>query len=203
MQTTPLRESPNIHPTATVIDSLLGPWTDIGPLTVVEESRFLDYSYTYADVMIIYSEVGKFCSIASHARINPGTHPMGRVSQHHFTYRRVQYGFAGPDDEAFFDWRRENKCIIGHDVWIGHGATILPGVSVGTGAVVGAGAVVSRDVAPYEIVAGVPARPVRKRFPEQAIEKLLAIAWWDWDRATLEARFQDFLTLETFLESYG
>jgi hypothetical protein len=93
--------------------------------------------------------------------------------------------------------------VIGNDVWIGHGVTIMPGVSIGTGAVIGAGAVVTKDVEPYQIVVGVPARPIRKRFSEEVITQLLDIAWWDWDRATLEARFDDFYDLDAFIKKYG
>jgi phosphonate metabolism protein (transferase hexapeptide repeat family) len=180
----------------------VGSWTEIGPHCHLAEARFDDYSYAADNVLIIYTAVGKFCSIASHVRINPGNHPMERVTQHHMTYRRSQYGF-GADDTAFFDWRRADNCVIGHDVWIGHGATIMAGVTVGTGAVIGAGAVVTKDIAPYEIVGGVPAKRIRYRFPESMIEKLLAIAWWDWDRATLQARFDDLFNLEQFVAKYG
>ena len=124
---------------------------------------------------------------------------MQRVTQHHMTYRRVMYGFGEQDDHDFFAWREADHCRIGHDAWIGHGATIMPGVSIGIGAVIGAGAVVTKDVAPYEIVGGVPARRIRMRFPANVIERLLSSAWWDWDRATLESRFTELLDLERFL----
>jgi phosphonate metabolism protein (transferase hexapeptide repeat family) len=128
---------------------------------------------------------------------------MDRVTQHHMTYRRAQYGFAASDDGEFFAWRRAHTCRVGHDVWIGHAAIVMPGVSIGTGAVVGSGAVVTKDVAPYQIVVGVPARPIRLRFAPDVIERLLAIAWWEWDRATLEARFDDLRDIPSFLEKYA
>lgn len=198
-----LGEAPTIHPTDRIRRSRLGAWTDIGPHTGIAQSVVGDYTYTAGDVSIIYSEIGKFCSIASHVRINPGNHPMQRVTQHHLTYRRVQYGFGDRDDDEIFAWREAARCRIGHDVWIGHGATIMPGVSIGHGAVVGAGAVVTKPVAPYEIVGGVPAHRIRFRFEPDVIRQLLAIAWWHWDRPTLEARFDDLLDMGTFLQKYS
>jgi phosphonate metabolism protein (transferase hexapeptide repeat family) len=198
-----LGERPHIHETARVLDSTLGPWTDLGPRTTIVESTFGDYSYTAGDVQIIYSEIGKFCSIASHARLNPGNHPMDRVTQHHMTYRRVQYALGDADDDTFFDWRRADKVTVGHDVWIGHGALLMPGVTVGTGAVIGAGAVVTRDIEPYMIAVGVPAKPLRPRFPKEVAEALLKIAWWDWPRELLVERLADFNDMSTFLEKYA
>ena len=198
-----LGETPYIHEPSRVVASNIGPWTSIGAHCSIVESNFLDYSYAAGDVQIIYSDIGKFCSIASHVRLNPGNHPMGRVTQHHMTYRRVQYGFGETDDAAFFDWRRADKVTIGHDVWIGHGAIVLPGVTVGTGAVIGAGAVVTKDIEPYTIAVGVPARPLRPRFDAGVVEALLAIAWWDWPREVLEERFEDLNDLETFLRKYA
>lgn len=202
LQQPPLGDQPSIHPTAEIHDCQIGSWTEIGPNSSMVESAFGDYSYAAGNNTVIYTDVGKFCSIASHVRINPGNHPMSRVTQHHCTYRRVQYGFDITDDAAFFDWRRASRCVIGHDVWIGHAAIVMPGVRIGTGAVIGSGAVVTKDVAPYEIVVGVAAQPIRKRFDDATIARLLDIAWWDWDRATLEARFHDLTDVPSFLAKY-
>lgn len=202
MATQPLGEEPVIHGGVVIKDCHIGSWTEIGPNCSLVETTLRDYSYVVGDNQIIYSEIGKFSNIASHVRINPSNHPMERVTLHHITYRRKMYGL-GEDDADFFQWRRDHKCTIGHDTWLGHNVIVMPGVTIGTGAVVGSGAVVTKDVAPYMIVAGVPAKPLRTRFSEKIAEKLLQIAWWDWDRATLEARFDDLYNVETFVEKYG
>lgn len=197
-----LTPEPTIHPRARLVKARLGEWTDIGSNCTIVESTVDDYTYLAGDAQVIYATIGKFCSIASHVRINPGNHPMHRVTQHHSTYRRVEYAFEEQDDHDFFDWRRRSHCVIGHDVWIGHGAVIMPGVIVGTGAVIGAGAVVTKDVEPYMIVVGVPARPLRPRFDDETAQALLETAWWDWDRATLEERFADLRNVQDFLHKY-
>jgi phosphonate metabolism protein (transferase hexapeptide repeat family) len=167
------------------------------------DSSFGDYSYTAGNVQIIYAEVGKYCSIANSVRINPGNHPQWRVTQHHMTYRRKQYRLGETDDLEFFQWRKDHNCVIGHDVWIGHGAVIMPGVKIGTGAVIGSGAVVTKNVGPYQVAVGVAAQVIKQRFPDDVIERLLESKWWDWDRATLEERFEDLLQLDVFLSKYA
>lgn len=196
-----LGEKPTIHPTSSVVKSRLGSWTDIGPRVDISESEIGDYTYFAGDASAIYAKIGKYCSIASHVRINPGNHPMGRVMQHHLTYRRIKYGLGAADDEAFFDWRRADAVEIGHDVWLGHGVVVMAGVKIGTGCAVGSGAVVTKDLPPYSVAVGVPARVIRKRFDHDTIEKLLKSQWWDWDRKTLEEKFEEFLDLETFLKN--
>jgi phosphonate metabolism protein (transferase hexapeptide repeat family) len=198
-----LSEKPYVDASATVVDSTLGAWTEVGARTKILESVMGDYSYIVNDGSIAYAAIGKFCSIAAHTCINPGNHPLERSCLHHFTYRSRQYGF-GPDDESFFDWRRSHDVRIGNDVWIGHGAVILAGVTIGTGAAVGAGAVVSKDVAEFTVVAGVPAAPIRERFPSEIQKTLLEIAWWDWPRQKLLSALDDFrgLSGEEFALKY-
>ncbi len=200
----PLGLEPALDPSARVVDSRLGRYTEVGARTRLTETTLDDYSYIGEDGEVIYTAIGKFCSIAASVRINPGNHPMERASQAHFTYRARAYWPDESDEPAFFDRRRASPVAIGHDVWIGHGAVVLPGRTIGTGAVVGAGAIVTRDVEPYTIVVGNPARPVRRRFPEAIAARLMRLAWWDWDHERLRRALPDFrgLPIEAFLECY-
>jgi len=129
---------------------------------------------------------------------------MNRPSQHRFTYCPEYYEASATRDRQFFAERRDAKVRVGNDCWIGHGAIILPGVIVGDGAVIAAGAVVSRNVPAYTVVAGVPARALRKRFPDEVAERLRRIAWWDWPDETLFERLADFRggSIEQFCERY-
>ncbi|MCR8546436.1 chloramphenicol acetyltransferase [Salipiger sp. P9] len=200
-----LGDDPFLHPDCDLTECSLGRFVEIGRGSRLAHVEMGDYSYCdrYAD--IANTTVGKFANIASFTRIGPTDHPMGQPSLHHFLYRSGDYWDDAERDQAFFAHRLSRRAQIGHDTWIGHGAVVRPEVTIGDGAVVGAGAVVTRDVPPYMIVAGVPAVPLRERFPAAVAERLMALAWWDWDHATLRARLGDFRTMpvEAFLERYG
>jgi phosphonate metabolism protein (transferase hexapeptide repeat family) len=195
---------PRIDPTARVRNCTLGIYASVGPHTSMSESTFGDYSYVMQHCSIVWADIGKFCSIAASCRINPGNHPMWRAALHHFTYRSRSYGFATEDDAEFFAWRAAHRVVMGNDVWIGHGSTILPGVKIGAGAGIGAGAVVSKDVPPFAIVGGVPAKLIRFRFDVKVRERLMNLAWWDWPREKLEIALPDFrkMSAEEFVEKY-
>jgi len=199
-----LSETPVVDPTARLENCELGRYTEVAEGCRLSETTVGDYSYLMHNCMTWCVTIGKFANIAASVRINATHHPMSRATLHHFTYRASDYFDDAGHEDDFFAARRAKRVTIGHDTWIGHGATILPGVTIGDGAVVGSGAVVSRDVAPYTIVGGVPARPIRQRFPAEIAARLQALAWWDWDHARLRAALDDFRTLsvETFLDRY-
>ncbi len=199
-----LSVTPLIDSSAELHDTRLGTYCEVGARTILHEVTMGDYSYVVNDSQITYTTIGKFCSIAAMTRINPGNHPMHRVTQAHFTYRASSYFPGESDDDAFFEWRRSHHIRIGHDVWIGHGAIVLPGRNIGTGAVIAAGAVVTKDVPAYTIVAGNPARLIRRRFSEPIADRLAELAWWDWDHDTLRTVLPDFrkLAAEEFLDKY-
>ena len=199
-----LSPTPLIDPSAALQDSRLGAYCEVGARTILTEVTMGDYSYVVNDSQITYASIGKFCSIAAMTRINPGNHPMQRATQSHFTYRSSAYFEGETDDAEFFAWRRAHHVHIGHDVWIGHGAVVLPGRSIGTGAVIAAGAIVTRDLPAYTIVAGNPARVIRRRFSERDAERLGELAWWDWGHDMLRAALPDFrkLSVGEFLDKY-
>ncbi|HEY0200466.1 MAG TPA: DapH/DapD/GlmU-related protein [Burkholderiaceae bacterium] len=200
-----LSENPLIDPSAIVTHSRLGRYTAIDEGCRVDETELGDYSYLMPGCQVWCTQIGKFANIAAATRINATNHPVERATLHHFTYRAGDYWHDAEDEADFFAARRANAVAIGHDTWLGHGVTIVQGVSVGDGAVVAAGAVVVKDVAPYTIVGGVPARKIRDRFAPAIGARLQALAWWDWEHARLRTALDDFrfLSVEAFLEKHG
>ena len=196
--------SPRVHQSAELRDCVLGQFTDVAARVVMAECELGDYSYVERNAEAIYAKIGKFCAIAANSRINALNHPIERVSQHKITYRPNEYFLFTKVDKDFRDARREAVVEIGHDVWIGHGVIVLPGIKIGHGAVVAAGAVVTKDVEPYAVIAGVPAKRIKWRFPKSIRERIVALAWWDWPHEKLgeaAVNMRD-LTPTDFLKKY-
>ncbi|MBQ9229395.1 MAG: CatB-related O-acetyltransferase [Eubacterium sp.] len=133
------------------------------------------YTYTGKNFTAWHCQIGSFCSISWNVSIGGANHDYSRITTHAFLYSG-DFGLLG-DEAPLYD-RFTDQCVIGNDVWIGCGATVCRGVTVGDGAVIAAGAVVTHDVAPYTIVAGVPAKPIKKRFSDDVIDLLLQSQWW-------------------------
>ena len=199
------QEAPFLHPDCDVTDTTFGRYTEIGRGTRIAHSHLGDYSYCDRFADIANAQIAKFANIASYVRIGATDHPMDKASLHHFHYRSADYFDNAGDDADWFAHRRTRRAVIGHDTWIGHGAQIRPDVTLGDGCVVAGGAIVTKDVAPYMIVAGIPAVPLRARFPSDIAERMLALAWWDWPHDKLRLALDDFRTLkaEAFLEKYA
>ena len=199
-----LSSEPFLHANASVRQSTLGAYVEIGEGAHILETVMGDYSYTarYAD--IAYSFLGKFVNVAAFTRINPGEHPYHRASLHHFMYRSSYFWPDEQDESAVFDWRRSRPVRIGHDTWIGHAAVIMKGVTIGNGAIIAANSVVTKDVPAYAVVGGTPAQIIKWRHPESVAQRLQAMAWWDWDHLRLKAALPDFraLSAEAFVEKY-
>lgn len=197
-------DAPVVQPDCSITESTFGRYTEVGRGSRIAYSHLGDYSYCdrYAD--IANATVGKFANIAAFTRIGATDHPLDTAACHHFLYRSDDYWDDTEPDAAFFRHRRSRRAVIGHDTWIGHGAMIKPEVTLGHGAVVASGAVVTKDVAPYTIVAGTPARVLRLRQPEAIADRLIALAWWDWPHDRLRHTLDDFrtLTAEAFLDKY-
>lgn len=138
-------------------------------------------------------EIGNYVSIGDNLTIIGGRHPMNCISTFPFKERLNLDYTPCSCGEAI---------IIGNDVWIGANVSIMEGVTIGDGAVIGACSVVTKDIEPYNIVAGNPARFIRYRFRDQ-IGALLKIKWWDWDESIIRERIKDFQDIEGFVEKYG
>lgn len=132
--------------------------------------------------------IGKFCSIACGAKFlfNSANHSLASLSTYPFPIFYEEWGLNIQDVAAA--WDNKGDIVIGNDVWIGYEAVVLAGVTIGDGAVIGARAVVTKDVPPYAVVGGVPARLIRRRFPDDTISALLALRWWDWPADKIKPR---------------
>ena len=134
--------------------------------------------------------IGKFCSIACGAKFlfNSANHKMTSLSTYTFPLFFEEWGLK--KENVAQAWDQKGDIMIGNDVWIGYEAVILSGVTIGDGAVIGCRAVVTKNVPPYTIVGGVPAKPIRKRFDEETIKELQKIKWWDWPEEKITEKIQ-------------
>jgi acetyltransferase-like isoleucine patch superfamily enzyme len=175
----------------------------IGYNTIFEGS--LGYGSYIGDNCVISAIIGRYCSIASNVKVLTGTHPIeGFVSTHPVFYSLGKQNGASYtdvqrfDEKLYADKNRKLGIIVGNDVWIGYGATIIGAVKIGDGAVILANAMVTKDIAPYSIVGGVPAREISKRFDYETIQELMQFKWWDMDEKWLRENIVVFSDIEKF-----
>lgn len=164
----------------------------------IVSSSFDRHSYCGYDCTILYCDIGSFCSISDFVYIGGSQHPAHFVSTSPvFLSHRdsVKTKFAK------HIYEKKPRTIIGHDVWIGHGAKIKGGVSVGNGSIIGMGSVVTKDVEPYSIVAGNPAKVIKYRFEKNIIEKLLQSKWWEGDDSSLRKMGVNCNNIHEYIES--
>ena len=184
---------PRPHDKQTVYlkDVITGPGVEVGDYTIYNDFVHDPRDFEQNNVLYRYPIngdrliIGKFCSVACGAKFlfTSGNHSMKSLSTYTFPLFFDEWCLDGKDIRQA--WDNKGDIVIGNDVWIGYEAVILSGVTIGNGAVIGTRAVVTKDVPPYTVVGGVPARPIRRRFDDVVIEKLEALRWWDWDDETI------------------
>lgn len=161
---------------ATVVDAKIDRTAKIQHAANVRYSEIGRYSYIAARSSVIHTKIGKFCSVASGVAIGGGAHDLSAVSTSPvFLLGENIFG----KNFGFKKFQSYKETIIGNDVWIGNRTIILQGVAIGDGAVIGAGSVVTKDVEPYAVVAGNPARQIKMRFDSETVETLERLKWWD------------------------
>ncbi len=186
-----------IDPTTLVNNCVFEDSIFIGKESIFFNCEFGRYTYFFGYNSGVSAKVGRFCSIARGVHLGLGMHPVDSfvsTSPVFFSkHNMIQKSFS---DREYFDGSKE--VTVGNDVWIGANALIKDGVKIGDGAIIGAGSVVTKDVLPYEIVAGVPAKRLRMRFSEEDVKFLQATKWWEKDEEWLREHFASFHSVESF-----
>lgn len=185
-----------------ISQATFGTHVRIGSGVTLIRSAVADFSYIGHHSVVCSSKIGKYCSIAAEVQLGTGSHPsVGFVSTHPAFYlARPDIGWTISDKDYFQEFR---QTCIGHDVWLGTRVIIRDGVVIGNGAIVGAGAVVVKDLEPYGIYAGIPARLIRYRFSHREIAQLQSIMWWDKGESWVREHFREFQNLGEFLKMHG
>lgn len=182
---------------ADIKNTTIGNYNTFNSNVNINNAKIGDYTYVGANSELSNVTIGKFCSIAPRVKIGLGIHPTDMISTSPIffsTRKQCQITFS---DKNYVE--EYGNVTIGNDVWIGYGAVILDNVSIGDGAIIAAGAVVSKDVEPYSIVGGVPARLIKKRFDDETISNLLKMKWWNYDIKWLNDNAQFFAKSKTFI----
>jgi len=183
---------------AVVNNTQLGIYNTIYNYASVVASTVNDFSYIGPNTHVNNAEIGKFCSIGPNVRIGPGKHPTNMVSTFPaFFSVRGQGQIIFADSDGYFE--ETGKVKIKNDVWIGASAIIMDNITIGDGAIIAAGAVVTKDVPPYAIVGGVPAKVIKFRFSEDTIEQLLSSKWWDHDIEWYKLHWKEMHSAGAFL----
>jgi acetyltransferase-like isoleucine patch superfamily enzyme len=179
-----------------VIQSQLEGNNYIGPHAVLNQVELGRFSYVAHSTRISNAQIGRFCSIGMQVLIGPGRHPTHFISSHPFFYSPHHEANQCNSHDGGFE--ETNRVTIGHDVWIGAKCIVLDGVTIGHGAIIAAGAVVTKDIPPYTIAAGIPAKPFRTRFDNEKVDQLLKSPWWDKDISELKALSQQMCNPDLF-----
>ena len=167
-------------------------------------------TYIANGLVIMRAKIGRFCSIGGNIRTGLGLHPTKDFvsinpsfysinSQTNLSFAKQQLF----EEHLYVDKEKKYFCEIGNDVWIGNNVMIMDGIKIGDGAVVAGGAVVTKDVKPYTIVGGLPAKEIKKRFNDEQIQKLLEIKWWNWDIDRIRKSAEFFSNIDLFLKNYN
>jgi acetyltransferase-like isoleucine patch superfamily enzyme len=173
----------------------------IGSNVSILNSTIGDNSYVNDGSKIVNASIGKFCSIGPNVRIVLGKHPINFVSTHPTFYSKNK-PFRTYSDKNYYN-EYDVKVEIGNDVWIGENVIIPNGLKIGNGAIISSGAIVTKDVEPYSIVGGIPAKLIKHRFEPDLIRKLNDSEWWDWDENLLESSFIYFQDPEKFVQHFN
>lgn len=178
------------HSTVYLKNVITDPFIEVGEYTTYDDFERDPRDFRRNNVLYHYPEcnndrliIGKFCSIACGAKFifNAANHKLNALTTYPFPIFFEEWGLSYDVKDIATAWDNKGDIVIGNDVWIGYEAIIMPGVTIGDGAIIGTRAVVTKDVPPYTIVGGVPAKVIRRRFDDDTVKRLQNLRWWDWE----------------------